>query len=85
MYATTDTGVALNCNGSRDYFISLVLRGPDLVHEHGQLVLVLLPHGLESSLAQLEALDELLLQGDLTRQVGQLLVVVLCNSQNKAN
>ena len=54
--------------------VSLLLRAFDLLLQVDQLVFVLRLHGVQTTLTQLELLDQLLLDGHLALQVCQVLV-----------
>ncbi len=58
--------------------VSLQLGVPDLALQHHQLLLVLLFERVKTPLAVFQLVDELLLDGDLTGDVGQIGLEVLC-------
>lgn len=61
--------------------VSLQLRVFDLALQHHQLLLVLLLERVQPPLAVLQLVDQLLLDGDLTSDVGQIRLEVLCGPQ----
>lgn len=64
-------------------FVPLQLRVSDLVLQHHQLLLVLLFERVQTPLAVLQLVDELLLDGNLTRDVGQIRLIVLCQTEER--
>lgn len=56
--------------------VALQLRVPDLVLQQDQLFLVLVLQSLQPPLAVLQLIDQLLLDFDLARQVGQVRLIV---------
>lgn len=67
------------------HFVPLQLSVPDLVLQHHQLLFVLLFESVEPSLAVLQLVDQLLLDGDLTGDVGQVGLDVFCTSTHRAH
>ena len=53
----------------------------DLVLQHHQLLLVLLPESVQAPLAVLQLIYQLLLDGDLTGDVGQVGLDVFCHTK----
>lgn len=61
--------------------VPLQLSIPDLALQHHQFLLVLLLERVQPPLAVLQFVDQLLLDGDLTCDVGQVCLEVLCPAQ----
>lgn len=63
--------------------VALQLRVPDLVLQQDQLLLILVLQSLQPPLAVLQLINQLLLDFDLARQVGQIhLIVHLCGCRD---
>lgn len=60
--------------------VPLQLGVSDFALKHHQLLLVLLFERVQTSLAVLQLVDKLLLDGDLAGDVGQICLVVLCQT-----
>lgn len=63
--------------------VPLQLGVPDLALQHHQLLLVLLFERVQTPLAVLQLVDQLLLDGDLTGDVGQIGLEVLCRTSSR--
>lgn len=60
--------------------VSLQLRVPDLALQHHQFLLVLLFERVQTPLAVLQLVDQLLLDGDFTGDVGEVRLEVFCST-----
>lgn len=63
--------------------VPLQLRVPNLALQHHQLLLVLLLERVQPPLAVLQLVNQLLLDGDLAGDVGQVSLEVLCVKRRK--